>query len=132
MKQDEEARNIWGMRLLMVYGFASLIVNTYRAYKIYQTFDSWVALNRDDKINLAWGIASFAFMAVLTAPYTVVEYRRRQMGKKDKEGGDERMRVGGARDQLLLLPSLDDICRKVRLSDSDSEERGLLQGQSRQ
>jgi hypothetical protein len=57
---------------------------TYRAYGIYQNFDSWDGLNRKKKFSLAWGVVSTVIMAFFTVAYAVVEYRRRQKGKKDE------------------------------------------------
>ncbi|KAH8786502.1 hypothetical protein BGZ57DRAFT_1002068 [Hyaloscypha finlandica] len=83
MKQDEGvAGNIRGIRLLFVYCFVCQIFSTYRAYEIYQNFDSWVGLNRKDKFFLAWGVVSIVAMTFFTAAYAVLEYRRRQTGKK--------------------------------------------------
>jgi len=79
------AGNIRGIRLLFVYCFVCQIFSTYRAYEIYQDFDSWVGLNRKDKFFLAWGVVSTVIMAFFTTAYAVLEYWRRQMGKKDKE-----------------------------------------------
>ncbi|PMD23469.1 hypothetical protein NA56DRAFT_657497 [Hyaloscypha hepaticicola] len=85
IKQDEgTADNIRGIRLLFWPLFVCQIFYTYRAYEIYQNFDSWVSLNRKDKKFLAWGVVSTVVMAFFTAGYAVVEYQRRQIGKKDK------------------------------------------------
>lgn len=85
IKQDEGlARNIRGIRLLFAYCFVCQIFSTYRAYEIYQDFDNWVGLNRKEKFFLAWGIVSTIIMAFFTVAYVVLEYRRRQIGKKDK------------------------------------------------
>jgi len=85
IKQDEGvAGNIRGIRLLFVYCFVCQIFSTYRAYEIYQDFDSWVGLNRKDKFFLAWGVVSTVVTAFFMAAYAVLEYRRRQMGERDK------------------------------------------------
>lgn len=73
-----------GIRFLFWYCFVCQIFFTYRAYEIYQNFDSWVGLNRKKKFSLAWGVVSTVIMAFFTAGYAVVEYRRREIGKKDK------------------------------------------------
>ena len=71
-----------GIRVLFWWCFVFQIYSTYRAYEIYQNFDSWVGLHRKDKIFLAWTIATTVIMPFFTAAYAVVEYRRRQIGKK--------------------------------------------------
>jgi hypothetical protein len=67
-----------------MYCFVCQISSTYRAYEIYQKFGSWVGLNRKDKFTLAWGAVSTVIMTFFTAAYAVLEYRRRQIGEKNK------------------------------------------------
>jgi hypothetical protein len=73
-----------GIRLLFWNLFVCQIFSTYRAYEIYQKFDSWVGLNRKEKFFLVWVVVSTVIMASFTPAYAVVEYRRIQIGKKDK------------------------------------------------
>jgi hypothetical protein len=67
-----------------VHCFACQIFGIYHAYEIYQNFDSWIGLNRKDKLSLTWGVVSTVAMIVFTPAYAVLEYQRRQIGKKDK------------------------------------------------
>ncbi|KAL5347366.1 hypothetical protein ACLOAV_007678 [Pseudogymnoascus australis] len=73
-----------GIRLLFASCFACQAFSTYRAYGIYQIFDTWDALNGTDQFYLAWGVVSTVVMTGFTAAYVVVEYREMQSGKKKK------------------------------------------------
>ncbi len=70
------------MRLYFWYFVVFQMYSTYRAFGIYQNFDSWVGLKRKDKIFLAWAIVCIVAMPFFTAGYAAVEYRRRQIGEK--------------------------------------------------
>lgn len=71
-----------GIRLLFASCFACQTFGAYRAYGIYQSFDTWDALNGTDQFNLAWGVVSTVVMTGFTAAYVVAEYREMQSGKK--------------------------------------------------
>jgi hypothetical protein len=72
------------IRLLFVYCLAHGIFGIYRAYEIYQGLDNWFILSRKEKFLLAWGVVSTIIMAIFTVAYITLEYRMRQMGRKDK------------------------------------------------
>ncbi|OBT82004.1 hypothetical protein VE02_09620 [Pseudogymnoascus sp. 03VT05] len=64
--------------------FACQTFSTYRAYGIYQSFDTWDVLNGTDQFYLVWGVVSMVVMTGFTAAYVVAEYREMQSGKKKK------------------------------------------------
>ncbi|KAI1127837.1 hypothetical protein F5Y10DRAFT_241887, partial [Nemania abortiva] len=83
IKQDKAAAvNIKSIRLLFMYCFVSQIFNAYRAYGIYQDFHGWDNLSRKDKFLLAWGVITTVILALFTAGYVVLEYRRSKKGER--------------------------------------------------
>ncbi|KAI1270433.1 hypothetical protein F5Y18DRAFT_421926 [Xylariaceae sp. FL1019] len=74
-------QSITGIRLFFLNCLVGHTFSAWRAYTIYQDFDSWGSLSRGNKVELAWGFIATVAMVVFTPAYVVVEYQRMKRGQ---------------------------------------------------